>query len=140
MAIILGTIFGLLMFNNSNYNLKEVFSNSLDATGFQLGVFNDYQTAENLKQKYDCAVIIQDDDVYRVYYSILTNNHVIKQMESFLLNQKISFYKKDITISDNDLIKALNNYQSLMIEGNDEVLSSLNKLVMATYKGAGNEN
>lgn len=78
---------------------------------------------------------MNDDDVYRVYISILTNNKTISKMEEYLNNNKIAFYKKDIVVSDSSLIKALNNYEKNMLDGSESTFTSLNKLIMESYGG-----
>jgi hypothetical protein len=139
LSLLIGSIFGFLLFKNAGNDISSVFSETLNCTGFELGVFNKKDAATELTEKYPPSIVIKDNDVYRVYYSVLTNKNVIKKMEDYLNNNKISFYSKEITITDESLIKALNKYESSMIEGNDSVLTSLNKLIMNSYGGK-NEN
>ena len=65
---------------------------------------------------------------------MLTDTKSISKMENYLNSQKIAFYKKEITIEDENLIKALNDYESGISKGNDTVLVSLNKIIMSSYK------
>ncbi len=140
LSIVIGSVFGLILFNNSDIDIEGVFSQSQKATAFQLGVFNTSEAASSLKNKYECAITMKDDDVFRVYYSILTNDKVINKMSDYLNNQKIAFYKKEIIITDEGLINAITTYQASMIEGSDTVLTSLNKLIMNSYEGVQYEN
>lgn len=135
LSILLGTVFGLFMFKQANFNFSDVIKTSITATGFQLGVYNDLSGAKELKEKYPNALILKDDDVYRVYYSILTNKEAINKMTDYLDKEKVAFYSKTITISDESLISSLNNYEKVIKDGNDDVLVSINKLIMASYKG-----
>ena len=111
-----------------------VMCHNIVVENFCRGVFNDIETAKEFKNKYSPAVIIEDDDAYRVYYSMLTDTKSISKMENYLNSQKIAFYKKEITIEDENLIKALNDYESGISKGNDTVLVSLNKIIMSSYK------
>jgi len=135
LSLLLGGVFGFMLFKDSNFEIKEVFANTLEATAFQLGVFNNEESALLLKNNYKDSIIIRDDDVYRVYYSILSNDIVITKMEKYLINQKINYYLKNITITDKNLIKAINDFEKAMIEGSDDVLVSINGLIMSSYKG-----
>ena len=105
-SLILGTIFGYLVFEKTDFNIKEVFGEYEEVTGFQLGVFNDIEVAKEFKNKYTPSVILKDDDVYRVYYSILKDDDVIAKMEDYLSLKEISFYKKKIIVHDADLISS----------------------------------
>jgi len=134
-ALGLGIAFSFLLFKGEDFSLKEVFSENITATAFQLGVFNNEISALQLKNKYEGAIMMKEDDVYRVYYSILTNPAVITKMEKYLSEQKINYYLKTITVKDSNLIKALNEYEKTMIEGSDSVLTSVNKLITSSYGG-----
>lgn len=133
-SLVLGTIFGYLVFDKTDFDIKEVFGDYEEVTGFQLGVFNDLKVAEEFKNKYTPSVIIKDDDVYRVYYSILKSDEPITKMEDYLSNKEISFYKKTITINDVDLISAIHTYENGITKGNDKVIENINNLIMASYK------
>lgn len=133
-SLLVGSVFGYLLFNNQN--IKPVFSETIKATGFQLGVFNSMDLAKEYAHKYPSSIIINEGDIYRVYISILTNERVIYKMEDYLNNQKIAFYKKDITINDKGLIKALRNYEDSMLEGGNDTFISINKLIMDSYGGS----
>ena len=133
-AVIAGCLFGLFIFNYQDKSILT-FKESISVTGFQLGVFNSLDLAKEYSNKYPSSIIVIDEDVYRVYISILSLNDTIKRMEKYLNNHNIAFYKKDITISDKGLIKALNNYEKSMLEGNDNTFFSINKLIMESYGG-----
>lgn len=133
-SLLVGSVFGYLLFNSNEVSLPT-FSESINATGFQLGVFNKIDLAKEYVSKYPSAIIIEDGNVYRVYYSVLTNSKTIDRMEKYLNENKIAFYKKDITITDKGLIKALKEYENTMLEGNDVTFSSINKLIMESYGG-----
>ena len=130
LSLILGIFLAWFVFDK-----KDVFTSSIDAKAFQLGVFNSIDLAKEYTNKYPSSIIVQENDVYRVYISVLTNPKCISKMEKYLLDKKISFYEKDITVSDKSLIKALNNYENTMLEGNNDTFFSINKLIMDAYGG-----
>ena len=136
LSLLIGTLFGLLLFRDADFSIREVFNESLSVTAFQLGVFNNLDGARSLANKHD-ALIMKDDDVYRVYYSILTKKEVIIKMEEHLKERGINYYLRNITITDVGLIKAINEYETTMIEGNASVLVSVNRLITSSYEGEG---
>lgn len=135
LSLIIGCFFGYLLFQDTDFNVKDVFASTIHAKAFQLGVFTNLSAAEEFKEKYEPSIIINDDDVYRVYYSILTNKKVISKMEDYLEDNSINYYLKDIVITDDSLIKSLSEYESSMEEGSVNVLTSLNNLIMSSYEG-----
>ena len=104
-------------------------------TGCQLGVDNNVTLAKEYSKKYPSSIIIKDDDVYRLYYSILSNDETISKMEDYLNKNNIAFYKKEILVKDNGLIKALNKYEKSMIEVSDDAFKAINEVIMESYGG-----
>lgn len=135
LSLVLGIIFGILIFKNGEEKLLKVFNEEIKATAFQLGVFNDIDLAKDWKEKYTSSILMTDDDVYRLYFSILTNEEVISRMEDYLNKQKISFYKKDIVVTDSSLINALKSYEKNMLDVSDTTFASINNLIMESYGG-----
>ena len=133
-SLVMGTIFGYFVFDKTDFNIKEVFGDYEEVTGFQLGVFNDIKVAREFRDKYVPSVIFQDDDVYRVYYSILKDDEVVSKMEDYLSSKEISFYKKKITVHDADLISAIHTYEGGIIKGSDKVIENINNIIMSSCK------
>lgn len=122
-ALIFGYLISNLMFEYQNIKM----------TGFQLGVYNSLSLAKEYNKKYPSSIIIKDDDVYRLFYSILSNERVIIKMEDYLNDNKIAFYKKEITVNDNGLIKALNKYENSMLEVEGDSFKAINEIIMESY-------
>ncbi len=133
LSLVVGTIFGFVIFQNNSDKITRVFSEEINATAFQLGVFNSLDLAKEYQKKYPSSIIMTDDDVYRVHISILTNSNTISKMEEYLNKKEIAFYKKEIVINDSSLINALNNYEKNMLSGNDTTFISLNNLILESY-------
>lgn len=133
-SLILGTVFGYLVFDRTDFDIKEVFGEYEEVTGFQIGVFNDLSVAKEFKGRYSSSVVLEDDDVYRVYYSILKSDDVVSKMEDYLSDKEISFYKKKLVIHDGELIRAINTYEGGILKGSDKVIESVNSLIMDSCK------
>lgn len=135
LSLLLGAIFGYILFLSNGDSLVSIFKENIEATAFQLGVFNNIDSAKDLSKKYDSAIIIKDEDVFRVYYSVLTNSNTISLMEDYLNRNKIAFYKKNIIVNDKALINSLDNYEKTMINVKDDTFKSINDLIMESYGG-----
>ena len=125
LALILGYLIANLIFDYQNIKM----------TGFQLGVYKDVTLAKEYNKKYPSSILIKDDDVYRLYYSILSNDDAIDKMEDYLNKNKIAYYKKEIIVNDNGLIKALNKYEKSMINVSDDAFKAINEVIMESYGG-----
>ncbi len=123
LALLLGFLVSRIIFDYKSYNL----------VGFQLGVYNSRELAIEYQKKYPSSILIKDDDVYRLFYSVLSNEKVISKMEDYLNDNEISFYKKNIVISDNGLINALNKYELSMLDVNGDAFNMINETIMGSY-------
>mgnify|MGYP004537088661 CR=1 FL=1 len=131
LAILFGAGIGVLVFDR---NLPtSIRHKEINATGFQIGVFTNIDAAKTYQNKYPNSIIVADDDVYRVFYSVLTNNDVIEKMRNYLNEQKISYFEKEIIVSDSGLISALNNYENTMKEASTKTFKSINDLILESY-------
>ncbi len=135
LSLLLGMFFAYMLFNKESFNLDSVFKTIPNAKAFQLGVFNNYETALNMKDKYKNAIIVKDDDVYRVYFSILTNDKVISKMEKYLIDEGINYYIKTISIEDEEFAKTIKEYEDNMLDASTTVFSSINDLIMSKFNG-----
>ncbi|MDD2504902.1 MAG: hypothetical protein PHF21_01365 [Bacilli bacterium] len=140
LSLVIGTFFGYILFQEPEFNIEEVFAKTLTVKAFQIGVFNNKEGAEEFQKKYLDSIIYEDDGVYRVFYSILTKDKVISRMEKYLKKENINYYIKIITITDSHLIQAIEEYEETMLNGSDNVLKSINKLIMSNYNGGKNVN
>ena len=110
-VLVLGIFFGYYVCNNKMIN--NLFNNSYKA--FQIGVYRDYSVAKTYKDKYSNSIIIKD-------------------MSKYLKKSNIEFYLRDINIKDKNLVKEINEYESIMDSKNEIVFLELNKLIIEKYK------
>jgi len=139
-SLITGLVFGFFLFQDPDFDIREVFAETITVSAFQLGVFNNQDSALDLKSRHEGAIVMKEEDVYRVYFSLLTNDRVIARMSEYLNNQSINYFIRQITIRDSNLIRAINDYERTMVEGSDTVLISVNKLITSSYGGGENDN
>lgn len=124
-AIVLGYLVSRIIFDYKSYNL----------IGFQLGVYNSRELATQYQKKYPSSILIKDEEVYRLFYSVLSNEKVISKMEDYLNDNKISYYKKNVVVSDSGLINALNKYEISMLDVDGDAFKLINETIMESYGG-----
>ena len=125
-VFLLGIISGYYLCKNNDIKL---FDTSYKA--FQVGVYTSLDAANTYKVKYKDAIIIKDNELYRVYVSILKNKDNINNMSSYLNKNNIDFYIKDININNNILKNKIREYENVMNSENEVVFLELNKLIIA---------
>ena len=129
-VFIIGIIFGYYI--NESYKINEIFTHKYKA--FQIGVYTNYTTANNYSKKYKDSIIIQDNELYRVYASILKDQQNIDDMSKYLNNNNIEYFIKEIEINDQELIKTIKEYENIMNNDNEMIFLEMNKMIMKKYK------
>lgn len=121
----LGIISGYYLCIN---NPTKLFDTSYKA--FQVGVYTTLEAANTYKLKYDNAIVIKDNELYRIYVSILKNQNNIESMSNYLTKKEIDYYIKEINISDRNLKKRINEYENIMNNENEIVFLEINKMII----------
>ena len=110
-----------------NNDLK-IFDTTYKA--FQVGVYTSLDAANTYKTKYKDAIVVKDNELYRVYVSILKDKDNINNMSNYLSKNDVDFYLKDISISNNNLKHKIKEYESVMNNENEVVFLELNKMII----------
>ncbi len=127
---ILGIVLGYhICYKKSLFN---IFKDTYKA--FQVGVYTNYEAASLYSTKYDNSIIIKDNELYRVYVSILKDPTNIENMTAYLNSKGIDYYLKEIEIKDIETKKEIKEYENIMDSNNELVFLEINKMIMETYK------
>lgn len=129
MVLIIGIFFGYYLCDN---NIFSVFKTTYKA--FQVGVYTSLEAANTYRLKYNNSIVIKDNELYRVYVSILKNEDNISSMSNYLNKEGIDYYLKDLNITDKTLKKELNEYENIMDSNNEVVFLEVNKMIIEKYK------
>ena len=113
-------------------NPSKIFDTSYKA--FQVGVYTSLEAANTYKLKYDNAIVIKDNELYRIYVSILKEQDNIDSMSNYLNRNKIDFYIKDININNPDLKQKIREYENIMNNENEIVFLEINKMIITEYE------
>ena len=125
LVFLVGLIVGYYLCGN---NEIKIFDNTYKA--FQVGVYTSIDAANTYKTKYKDAIVVKDNELYRVYVSILKNKENINSMSSYLYKNNIDFYLKDININNNNLKNKIKEYENVMNDENEVVFLELNRLII----------
>ncbi len=128
-VFIIGIICGYYI---CNINPKKIFDTSYKA--FQVGVYTTEELANTYKSKYKNAIVIKDNELYRVYVAILRKENNIENMSNYLNKNNIDYYIKEINISDKNLKNTINEYESIMNNNSEIVFLEINKMIMERYE------
>ena len=102
---------------------------------FEVGVYTNKEAANTIRSKYNSAIVVKDDELYRVYVSILKDETNIDKMSKYLKNNNVDFYKKEISISDINVKNKIDNYERIMNNNSEVVFLELNKLIIESFEG-----
>lgn len=118
LAIISGIVCATALFNNiRGESEEEVVTN---AVGVQIGAFTKEENAIKLRDNYG-GIVICDNDIYRVYYSILTDEVNLNSITSLLKDSGVNYILKNINLSD-DVLDKLEVYESKMSDESDSII------------------
>ena len=127
-------IFGIAIGYYINYIniIDDIFSSYYKA--FQVGVYTNYDAAITYSSKYSNSIIVRDNELYRVYVSILKNKDNIESMSNYLDKLGIEYYLKEISVDNKEIKSKIDDYESLMNSESEIVFLELNKMIIDTYK------
>ena len=128
-VFIIGIICGYYI---CNINPKKIFDTSYKA--FQVGVYTTEELANTYKSKYKNAIVIKDNELYRVYVAILRKENNIENMSNYLNKNNIDYYIKEVNISDKNLKNTIDEYENIMNNNSEIVFLEINKMIMERYE------
>lgn len=129
-AVLFGCTCAFFLFNKVE-KVTEVRTSG-NAVAIQIGVFKNSDNAEKMSEAYG-GVVFKDNDLYRVYYSILNKDDNIDFMTSYLSKKGINYYLKSIMVSP-EALDSSKKYEALMSETNDESKLTINEELLNFYK------
>lgn len=136
LAVCLGTFFAFLLYKNMNASIKTVENKTNELTFFQVGVFKNYENALNCQKDYD-GIIEKEEDMFRVYISILKSDTAVKAMVEYFKKNNISYVLKNKNVDNQTFLKELNSYEELIIATQkSETYDAINKKILKDYEGA----
>lgn len=130
-AVLVGGLFAFYMFYGIDKTVADVIKNNDHITVFQSGVFKDEENALIEKNKYEQAIIIKDENLYRVYIGVSYDEEVTLAYENYFKKNNYDYYCKKLEVSDNYLTN-LKKYEELIKRSfNEDIYININKDLLA---------
>ncbi len=130
LAVLTGCLCAYFLFSEVEKN--TILDNTSNAVAIQIGVFKDEAAANNLREAKG-GVVFHDDDLYRVYYSILNKDTNIDFVTKYLEKQGINYYLKPLNL-DLKILDGSIKYEDNMMKASDEKKLVINKEILDIYK------
>ena len=143
LTIIVSLLVGFLL---SFYMLKEyesvniipVFNVKQTAYLVQQGVYSSMESMQENTSHLTDYIYSVIDNMYYVYIGISLESDNVNKIQEYYKNKDINTIIKTITISDNDLINSLRQYDTVLKETNEEeTIKEIIKQTLSKYKEEG---
>lgn len=135
LAILIGIIFGKIMFNQYDGKLKEVFNEEEKVYFLQQGVYSSLENVSKHTTKVNHYVVEKDDLYYRVYAGITKNKKNIDKIREVLIAAGNDIYVRELNLNQTSFLDVLTQYD-LLLEKTDEKtqILQIQKQVLNQYK------
>lgn len=130
LAVVVGCTCAFFLFKN--VEKKTLVEPRYNAVAIQIGVFKDVENASSMADTYGGAVFA-DDDLYRVYYSILNKDENIDFMTNYLSEKGINYYLRDLKLDEKVLADG-REIEVLMTRTKGESKLAINEELLNMYK------
>ena len=143
LTIIISLLVGFLL---SFYMLKEyesidiipVFNTKETAYLVQQGVYSSMESMQENTSNLTDYIYSVIDNMYYVYIGISLESDNVEKIQEYYKNKDINTIIKTTTISDNDLINSLKQYDMVLKEtSEEETIKEIIKQTLSKYKEEG---
>ena len=133
-AVITGVLIAVFFYKDIKNEVIAITNNDSEISLFQVGVFKVYDNAINFSESFENSLIYEDNGLYRVIIGAAYHNEAKIKLEQYFTEQNITYYIKEIKMSDS-FIEEITNFELILIKTeSSEVINSLNKSIMDALK------
>lgn len=133
-AVIIGVLIAVFFYKDIKNKVIAITNNDSEISLFQVGVFKVYDNALNFSESFENSLIYEDNGLYRVIIGAAYHNEAKIKLEQYFTEQNITYYIKEIKMSDS-FIEEITNFELILIKTESfEVINSLNKSIMDALK------
>ena len=133
-AVIIGVLIAVFFYKDIKNEVIAITNNDSEISLFQVGVFKVYDNAINFSESFENSLIYEDNGLYRVIIGAAYHNEAKIKLEQYFTEQNITYYIKEIKMSDS-FIEEITNFELILIKTeSSEVINSLNKSIMDALK------
>ena len=127
-ALVLGG--GVAYFMFSREYVSDVVKVKVKA--FQVGVFTNYDNALKVADRNN-GIVVSDDDLYRVYVSILSSEEAVDKMKKYYDSIGLHYYLRDIEVNSEFLID-VRNTEELLFRSDVDAYNIINLSVLSEFE------
>ena len=128
LVILGGILFTFLFLNKESIYAKEEYI----AYALQVGAYSSLENAENFCKTIDSAIIIKENDLYKIYLAIYKDLDLVNKMVNYYENKQINIYLKMLHVSKN-FYQELDTYEKLMNSSEESIYSKINQSILDLY-------
>lgn len=133
-AVIIGVLIAVFFYKDIKNEVIAITNNDSEISLFQVGVFKVYDNALNFSESFENSLIYEDNGLYRVIIGASYHNEAKIKLEEYFTSQNITYYIKEIKMSDS-FIEEITNFELILIKTeSSEVIKSLNKSILDALK------
>lgn len=130
LAVLVGCSCAFYLFKN--VEKKTLVETRYNAVAVQIGVFKDADNAQKMSNTYG-GLVFEDDDLYRVYYSILNKDENIDFITNYLSEKGINYYLRDLRLNEDTLADG-QEMEAMMTKTKGESKLAINEELLNMYK------
>ena len=128
LALVIGGSIAYFMFSREYVD----DSGKVRVKAFQVGVFTNYDNALKVADRNN-GIVVNDNDVYRVYVSILSNQEAVEKMKEYYDEIGLHYYLRDIEVDD-EFLNSIKNTEDLLIVSDTDTYNIINLNVLSKYE------
>lgn len=130
-AVLVGGLFAFYLFCGIDRTVADVIRNDGRITVFQSGAFETEANALLEKNKFEQAIVVQDENLYRVYIGVSYDEEVTLAYDNYFKKNNYNYFRKKIKVSDSYL-NNLKKYEELIKKSfNEDIYINVNKDLLA---------
>lgn len=132
-AISIGTLLAFYVFKKIDYvSATSNLNNKIVL--YQVGAFNVYANAIEKSTIFPGSVIIEEDNMFKVFIAIAHSNKIINKYSEYLEEKNIDYYLKKTYLKDS-CIDEIAKYEKLLEKSKDkDVYIKINSKLLKYYK------
>ena len=133
LGVVTSVMIGILFIDeSSSKTITPVTGSYGSLVAFQLGAYNDYDSALKEAEK-QSSIVVKDDEHYLVYSSLLSNTANIERMMNYLDDKNVYYYVKTIDANE-EFTNELFKYEEMMKSSTSDIaFLRLNSKILELY-------
>lgn len=135
LSIIVGYLFGQILFNVYNKQVTDVFSEQNKLYFLQQGVYSNKDTMKANTESLNNYVFIKEGNYYKVYAAITSDSDNIEKLKEIFINLGNDIYVVEKNTSSLEYMETLKQYDNLLKETtNEDEIIEIEKQVLSQYE------